>query len=155
MTHATRRTLDLSRDLDHGRCAVPTLLVSAAILVEDRKVLLTRRPGGTDLEHLWEFPGGKVEDGESPQQALKRELREEIGIDADVADVLEVTFWRYPTRDVLLMFFRASIASGTIRHLGVSDHAWVGEDELGSYAMPPADVPVVAKVRALLRGRSD
>ncbi|MEI8256822.1 MAG: NUDIX domain-containing protein, partial [Deltaproteobacteria bacterium] len=95
------------------------------------------------------------EDGESPQHALVRELREELGIEADVGDVLDVTFWRYPTRDVLLMFFRASIASGSIRHLGVSDHAWVGVDELGSHAMPPADVPVVTKVRALLRPSTD
>ena len=129
---------------------MPTLVVSAAVIIRDRKVLLTQRPGGTHLESLWEFPGGKVEEGESPGEALARELREEIAVEARVDDILEVTFWRYPKRDVLLLFYRTTIVSGTIEHLGVAAHAWVALDELDGYAMPPADVPVLTKVRALL-----
>lgn len=130
---------------------MPPLLVSAAVIIDKGKVLLTRRPSGSDLEHLWEFPGGKVEKGESPQAALVRELREEIGIEAEVGEAVDITFWRYPKRDVLLMFFRTSIVSGTIQNLEVADHAWVGLDDLTRYATPPADVPVLTRVRALLR----
>jgi 8-oxo-dGTP diphosphatase len=129
------------------------LLVAAAVIVEGPRVLLTQRPGGTHLESLWEFPGGKVEDGEAPEDALARELREELGIEARATGILEVTFWQYPKRDVLLLFYRAERVGGAaIQHLGVAAHAWVGVDELASYAMPPADVPVLAKVRALLAG---
>jgi 8-oxo-dGTP diphosphatase len=129
---------------------MPTLIVSAAVVVRDHRVLLTQRPGGTHLENLWEFPGGKVEEGESPADALVRELREEIGVEARVDDILDVTFWRYPKRDVLLLFYRTTLVSGSIQHLGVAAHQWVALDELDRYAMPPADVPVLAKIRALL-----
>jgi 8-oxo-dGTP diphosphatase len=129
---------------------MPTLLVSAAVVIRDRKVLLTQRPGGTHLADLWEFPGGKVEHGESPTEALVRELREELGVEARVGDIVDVTFWRYPTRDVLLLFYRTEIVSGDIQHLGVSAHTWVTRDEIDRYAMPPADVPVVAKIKTLL-----
>lgn len=131
-----------------------TLLVSAAVIIEEGRVLLTRRPSGTHLENLWEFPGGKVEEGESPTEALVRELREEIGIEARVGDIVDVTFWRYPKRDVLLLFYRAERAPGSaeVQDLGVAAHAWVSAAELDIYetTMPPADLPVLAKVRRLL-----
>ena len=127
-----------------------TLLVAAAVIVRNDRVLLTQRPSGTHLADSWEFPGGKVEDGESPPEALARELREELGVDSAIGDIVEVTFWRYPKRDVLLLFYRAEITRGEVRHLGVAAHAWVSSDEITRYPMPPADVPVLAKVRALL-----
>jgi 8-oxo-dGTP diphosphatase len=130
------------------------LIVAAAVIIDAGRVLLTQRPGGTHLEKLWEFPGGKVEDGEAPTDALARELREEIGVDAVVGDILEVTFWRYPTRDVLLLFYRAAprVGSPPVQNLGVAAHVWATRGELGAYEMPPADVPVLAKVRELLGG---
>jgi 8-oxo-dGTP diphosphatase len=133
---------------------MPTLIVAAAVIVEDGRVLLTQRPGGTHLEHLWEFPGGKVEEGEAPEAALVRELREELGIETVVDEILEVTFWRYPSRDVLLLFYRVSRApdGGPVQHLGVAAHAWVTLDELDRYPLPPADVPVLTRVRRLLGG---
>lgn len=129
-----------------------TVIVVAAVLIEKGRVLLTRRPGGTHLEHLWEFPGGKMEEGESPEQALVRELREEIGIEAVVRDIVDVKFWRYPSRDVLLLFYRVERAptSGDVRDLAVAAHAWVSLEEIDRYPMPPADVPVLAKVRKML-----
>ena len=131
---------------------MPTLLVAAAVIVESGRVLLTQRPGGTHLENLWEFPGGKIEDGEDPTAALTRELTEEIGIETRVQGILDVTFWRYPKRDVLLLFYRVERVDPAqpIEHLGVAAHAWVSIDSLDTYAMPPADVPVLHKVRELL-----
>lgn len=131
---------------------MPTLLVAAAVIIESGRVLLTQRPRGTHLERLWEFPGGKIEEGESPADALARELREEIGVDCVVEDILDVTFWRYPSRDVLLLFYRVRRASPSdeVRDIGVAAHAWASADELDAFPMPPADVPVLGKVRLLL-----
>ena len=127
---------------------MPTI-VAAAVVLDRGRVLLTQRAEGTHLEGLWEFPGGKLEPGESPEEALVRECREECGIEIAVDDILEVTFHRYPEKDVLLLFYRCSIVSGEVRHLQVNAHAWVAPDELDRYDFPPADAGVLARIRAL------
>jgi 8-oxo-dGTP diphosphatase len=129
---------------------VPVVVVAAVVLREGR-VLLTRRAEGRHLAGMWEFPGGKLEDGESPEEALARECREECGIEIDVAEILEVTHHRYPEKDVLLLFYRCALRSGEVRHLEVDDHAWVAPEDLGRYPLPPADARVVATIQALGR----
>ncbi len=132
-----------------------TVVVAAAVLVEDRRVLLTQRKTGTHLAGAWEFPGGKAEPGEDPREALARELREEIGIEARVGEIVDVTFHRYEDaqKAVLLLFFEAARAPGSPepRALDVADVRWAGPDELDERAFPPADVAVLRKVRLLLR----
>ena len=132
--------------------APATVLVSAAVLVEGGRVLLTQRKRGTHLEGLWEFPGGKVEPGEDPRDALVRELREELGIEATVGDVVEVTFHCYAEKSVLLLFYEASRTPGSAqpRALDVAALEWAGPAELDSSRFPPADVAVLRKVAALL-----
>lgn len=130
----------------------PTLVV-AAVIVDGDRVLLTQRRGGTHLAGRWEFPGGKIEPGESPEEALAREITEEIGVRVRVGDALDVTFWRYPAKDVLLIFYRCDIVEGEVRDLEVAAHAWATGEELDGYEFPPADERVVAKLRALLRAR--
>lgn len=125
------------------------IIVAAAVVLDRGRVLLTQRAEGTHLEGLWEFPGGKLEPGESPEEALVRECREECGIEIAVTNILEVTFHRYPDKDVLLLFYRCSIVSGEVRHLQVNAHAWVAPDELDRYDFPPADAGVLARIRAL------
>jgi 8-oxo-dGTP diphosphatase len=127
---------------------VPTI-VAAAVVIESSRVLLTQRAEGQHLAGLWEFPGGKLEHGESPEQALVRECREECGIEIEVAEILDVTFHRYPEKDVLLLFYRCSLVSGEVRHLQVADHAWVAPKELDRYELPPADEQVVARIQTL------
>lgn len=129
-----------------------TILVSAAVLVEGGRVLLTQRKRGQHLAGAWEFPGGKVEPGEDPRAALARELREEIGVDAEARDVLEVTFHRYPEKSVLLLFFLTERAPGSPdpRAIDVADVRWAAVEDLRDELFPPADVAVLAKVRALL-----
>ncbi len=132
--------------------ASPTILVVAGVLVEQGKVLLSQRKRGTHLEGAWEFPGGKVEPDEDPREALARELAEELGIDAEVQDPLEITFHRYPTKSVLLLFFTVARRPGSPepRALDVAAVRWAAIDELRDELFPPADVAVLAKVRALL-----
>ena len=126
------------------------VVVAAAVVIEGDRVLLTQRPGGTHLAGAWEFPGGKLEEHESPEAALVRELREELGVESEVGEVLDVTWWRYPTKSVLLLFYRARITAGTIAHLGVADHVWARREDLDGYTFPDADVAVLGKIRALL-----
>ncbi|NNE19894.1 MAG: 8-oxo-dGTP diphosphatase MutT [Myxococcales bacterium] len=125
------------------------VVVAAAVVIREGRVLLTRRAKGQHLAGMWEFPGGKLEDGESPEEALVRECREECGIDVDVGAILDVTHHRFPEKDVLLLFYRCGLRAGEVRHLQVADHAWVPPMELDRYPLPPADDRVVARIQAL------
>ncbi len=131
-----------------------TILVAAAILVEEGRVLLSQRKKGAHLEGLWEFPGGKVEPGEDPRDALVRELDEELGICVTVGDIVEATFHRYEEagRSVLLLFYEVSRTPGSSEPSArdVADLAWVGPEGLLPERFPPADIDVLAKVRARL-----
>jgi len=130
---------------------VSTILVAAAIIVERGRVLVTQRKRGSHLEGMWEFPGGKVEDGEDPKAALARELREEIGVDAEVGDIVEVTFHAYEKKSVLLLFYRATRRDGSAepRALDVAAFDWADPAALDPAKFPPADVAVLRKVKAL------
>jgi 8-oxo-dGTP diphosphatase len=131
-----------------------TVLVSAAVMVENGRVLLTQRKHGTHLEGAWEFPGGKVLPGEDPREGLRRELGEELGIDATVGEVVDVTFHHYPEADraVLLLFFEAVRTAGSPdpRPLDVAAFAWADPADLDPAHFPPADLVVLAKVKARL-----
>lgn len=127
-----------------------TTIVAAGVIYRDGKVLLTKRLSKGHLADMWELPGGKLEPGESPEEALAREMREECGVEVEVGEALDVTFWRYPKKNVLLLFYRTTITGGAVQHLGVEDHAWVTRDALDGYTFPPADVGVLTRLRALL-----
>jgi 8-oxo-dGTP diphosphatase len=126
-------------------------VVAAAVIIREGRVLLTRRAEGQHLAGLWEFPGGKLEQGESPEEALARECREECGIEIAVSEILEVTHHRYPEKEVLLLFYRCELRSGEVKHLQVADHAWVAPADLRDYPLPPADEGVVSRIQALER----
>ncbi|HEY3818237.1 MAG TPA: 8-oxo-dGTP diphosphatase MutT [Polyangiaceae bacterium] len=131
-----------------------TVVVAAAVVVEAGRVLLTQRKAGTHLAGAWEFPGGKVEPGEDPREALRRELREEIGIEATVGEIVDVTFHRYEEVDkaVLLLFFEVTREAGSEpRPIDVAAVKWAGQGELRQEEFPPADVGVLEKVRRALR----
>jgi 8-oxo-dGTP diphosphatase len=132
-----------------------TVLVAAAVMVENGRVLLTQRKAGTHLEGAWEFPGGKVLPGEDPRVGLRRELEEELGIVAVVGEIVDVTFHRYDEADraVLLLFFEATRTSQSPepRALDVAAFAWAGPGELDPARFPAADLGVLGKVKAKLR----
>jgi len=136
-------------DAAHRPPGFGPIIVAAAVIIRDGRVLLTRRGEGQHLAGMWEFPGGKLEAGESPEEALLRECQEECGIEVEVAEILEVTHHRYPEKEVLLLFYRCELRAGEVRHLQVADHAWVAPRDLDDYPLPPADERVVARIRAL------
>jgi 8-oxo-dGTP diphosphatase len=128
------------------------VLVVAAVIVEEGRVLLSQRKAGQHLAGAWEFPGGKVEPGEDPRAALARELSEELGVDCAIGAPIEVTYHRYPTKAVLLLFFEATRRPGSAAPsaIDVADVRWSGPVELRDEEFPPADVAVLARVRELL-----
>ncbi len=131
-----------------------TVIVVAGLVFEDGRVLVTQRKKGGHLAGSWEFPGGKVEPGEPPRDALVRELAEELGIEVTVGEIVDVAFHRYDDagKAVLLLFYEATrtAASSAPRALDVADFAWWPSSALVPSSFPPADVGVLAKVRARL-----
>ena len=131
-----------------------TVIVSAGVVLEKGRVLLTQRKVGAHLEGMWEFPGGKVESGEDPRDALIRELHEELGISVRVGDAVDVTFHRYDDADqaVLLLFFDATRTNDSAEPaaLDVAAFRWASVSDLDALTFPPADGPIVHKVKALL-----
>ncbi|MBN2055300.1 (deoxy)nucleoside triphosphate pyrophosphohydrolase [bacterium] len=118
-------------------------LVAAGILERNGRYLLTRRRSFEHLPDAWEFPGGKLKEGEDPRAALRRELMEELGIEVEVGRCVEVIHYRYEEFDVLLMFFDCGITSGEPEPLESAGVKWLTPAEMSGIMMPPADVPVV------------
>jgi len=129
------------------------VLVSAVALVDaDGRVLLAQRPAGKPLSGLWEFPGGKVNPGETPETALIRELAEELGIDVAASCLAPFTFasYTYPDFHLLMPLYICRKWSGIPAAREGQRLAWVRPARLGDYPMPPADPPLVAMLRDLL-----
>ena len=133
--------------------ALPVLLVAAVALIDpDNRVLLSRRPPGKPMAGLWEFPGGKVAPGETPEAALIRELREELAIDTAASCLAPLVFasHRYAAFHLLMPLFICRVWSGTPRPLEGQELTWVRAARLRDYDMPPADIGLVAMLRDLL-----
>lgn len=133
--------------------ALPSVFVVAAALVDpDGRVLLARRPEGKSMAGLWEFPGGKVHEGETPEQALVRELTEELGIDTRESCLAPVAFasHRYADFHLLMPLYVCRVWRGTPAPREGQELSWVRPLRMTDYPMPPADGPLVAALRDLL-----
>lgn len=120
--------------------------VCAAVILHQGQVLLTRRPPDKPHGGYWEFPGGKIDPGESPHQALVREIREELDIAVTVGPVVETVYHHYDWGTVLIIAYRCHWVGGTIRHLEVADHRWVPPEDLAEFSILPADRPILKKL---------
>jgi 8-oxo-dGTP diphosphatase len=127
----------------------PRLLVVAALITRRGRVLLSQRRPTQSFPLTWEFPGGKVEAGESPVAALERELREELGCGVRVGPIVEAVFHSYPDFDLVMLVYRTTIVSGTPHAVDVQAVAWVSRGGLKDLVMPPADLPLAKKLSAL------
>jgi len=132
---------------------MPLVLVAAVALIDaDARVLLARRPPGKSMAGLWEFPGGKVETGETPESALIREMREELGIEMCETCLAPFTFasHRYDTFHLLMPLYLCRRWEGEVVAREGQQLAWVRANRLRDYPMPPADVPLIAMLQDLL-----
>ena len=135
------------------RGAVPVVLVVAVALIDrDGRILIAQRPEGKSMAGLWEFPGGKVEPGESPDAALIRELQEELGVDTRQSCLAPLTFASHAYDDfhLLMPLYVCRVWKGIPRAKEGQKLCWVRPMQLKDYPMPPADVPLVAMLRDFL-----
>ena len=120
--------------------------VVAAMIDRDGKYLITQRRPTATLPLLWEFPGGRVEEGESDEAALARELKEEMEIEVDVGDRVIHVQHSYPHYDIDFRVYRCKLTAGEINHKKVHDHRWVSPQEMDQYEFPAADEKTVAQL---------
>jgi len=133
--------------------SVKIVLVAACALIDaDGRVLIARRPPGRPMAGLWEFPGGKVEAGETPEATLIRELKEELGIIVNEACLAPLTVASHGYADfhLVMPLYVCRRWDGTVRAQEGQDLAWVRPNRLKEYPMPPADVPLISHLTALL-----
>ena len=116
-----------------------TVVVAAGLIVEDGRILVTQRKKDSPHGFLWEFPGGKVKEGEEPREALRRELMEELDVEAEVGMIFDAVFYSYPEYPILLLVYRCQIDKDSLKPLGCHDFRWVHLKELEELPMPPAD----------------
>jgi 8-oxo-dGTP diphosphatase len=129
------------------------VLVAACALIDaDGRVLIAQRPPGKPMAGLWEFPGGKIEPSEQPEQSLIRELKEELGIAVNEACLAPLTFasHAYPDFHLLMPLYVCRRWEGTVTPLEGQALAWVRPNRLRDYEMPPADVPLISHLTTLL-----
>lgn len=120
--------------------------VTAAIMIRDDRVLIARRKAGDRLAHKWEFPGGKVRDGEIPEKCLEREMAEEFGIVVSVDNFIGESIYHYPHGAIRLLAYRTYWISGDIQPKVHAEYRWVTYDQLERFDFSAADIPFVNKL---------
>lgn len=128
---------------------VKTIEVVAAVMVRDGQVFASQRGYG-DFKGWWEFPGGKIEPGETPQEALVREIREELAAEIEVGDLLETVEWDYPSFHLTMHCFLCTLLTDSLHLNEHQDSAWLTRETLRSVRWLPADEGVVARLEGML-----
>ena len=121
--------------------------VVAALIVRGGRLLIARRPEGRHMAGRWEFPGGKLEKGESPEDAVEREIREELGLAVRAGRIYQAIAYSYPEKDVLLLFYAAAVVSGEPRPIEEAEIRWVTVEELDGYVFAPVDEMLVQRLK--------
>ncbi len=121
---------------------IPEIIVVAAVIEREGRFLVTRRQAGVHLAGMWEFPGGKIDPEETHEDALRREMQEELDVDVDVHDLVLHTTHTYPERSVALFFYRCTL-KGAPRPLIGQEMRWVARAELAALGFPPADEELI------------
>jgi 8-oxo-dGTP diphosphatase len=128
--------------------------VTCAVIERDGKILIARRKSGDQMAGKWEFPGGTIESGETPEQCLKRELLEELGVEIVIEEFICSSIWNYDHVTINLLAFKALLITG---ELTLHDHAeirWVLPAELADYDFPEADMPIIRRLKSSPHNKS-
>lgn len=123
------------------------LIVAAAIILDNDKVLIAQREEGSNMEFKWEFPGGKLEKDETPEQCLVREIKEELDMTIEPVDIYKAVRHKHKDKDILLLAYICKHIQGEGRAIECNDFKWISLDELSKYEYTPADVEIVEKLR--------
>lgn len=126
-----------------------TINVVAAVIMKEGKVFATQRGYG-EFKDGWEFPGGKVEAGESPEEALRREIREELEVEVNVGDLIDTIEYDYPAFHLSMKCYACTIAGGSPHLLEHEAARWLSADQLDSVAWLPADITLIPKIAGLM-----
>lgn len=126
-----------------------TINVVAAVIMKEGKVFATQRGYG-EFKDGWEFPGGKVEAGESPEEALRREIREELEVEVNVGELIDTIEYDYPAFHLSMKCYACTIAGGSPHFLEHEAARWLSADQLDSVAWLPADITLIPKIAGLL-----
>jgi mutator protein MutT len=137
-----------------SRSDKPHFQVTAGLIWRDGKVLITRRPEGSHLAGYWEFPGGKQEGGETLKECLRREIREELGVDVKVETHLLLVDHDYGTKTISLHLFQCSHLRGDPCPIGCDDMKWVDPKDLDLYKLPPPDIQILPLIKKMAEGSS-
>lgn len=122
------------------------IVVTAAILIRDGRILVSQRRKEARRGLKWEFPGGKVEEGETPEAALERELREELGVETRTGRIYDAKLFEYPDQKVLVLFYFSGLLKGEPAPIDANAVEWVSPERLTDYDFAPADASVAAKL---------
>lgn len=123
--------------------------VTAAVIFREGKILITRRASGEKHEGWWEFPGGKIEDGETPENCLQRELLEELGITAGIGALVAESIFEYETGAIRLLAYQAEIISGQLTLRVHDEYRWVEASNLCTFRLLPADKPIAEQLMGI------
>lgn len=123
------------------------LVVAAAIILDHDKVLIAQREKGSNMEFKWEFPGGKLECNETPEQCLIREIKEELDITIEPVEIYKAVRHKHKDKDILLLAYICKYVKGEGRPIECNDFRWIHKSQLSQFEYTPADVSIVEKLR--------
>lgn len=129
-----------------------TIVVTAAVIRQGDYYLLAQRKKGSHQELKWEFPGGKVEKGEHPEQCLIREIKEELDVSIRIEDIFQVVSHVYGEKHIILLCYKCEIYGGEISCIDCADYRWVKPEQMMHFDCAPADIPVIQKIISLEQG---
>lgn len=127
------------------------IIVAAGILIKEHKVFIAKRKQGKHLAGFWEFPGGKIEEGEIPEETIVREFLEEFDVEIKVKSRFYENVYKYPEKEVLLKSLLIEYVSGEFKLKDHDEFAWVAISDLKNYKIAPADLPIVNKLEAIFK----